>query len=494
MQGERRRLIVIGLDSASPGYLFGRCRRVMPNVDRLLRHAVRAPLRTTDPPISVPAWPVMFTGVDPGTLGLYGFRHRVDHSYTKTRGPVSTDLPVPTLWSLLSQNHRRVCVIGMPLGYPPPPVNGVYISDFLTPAGAHDFTFPEPLAGEIERKYGSYVFDVTFRAEERDQLYQDIVRMTQVRFAIAEDLYLREPWDVFAIHEIGTDRLHHAYTKYFDPDHLGYVPGNRFEHCLNEYYRVVDQGIGRILAHRDERTSVCIVSDHGSMPMAGCFCVNQWLAEKGYLSLGPVPVRGTALDAAVVDWSRTRAWGAGGYYARIFFNLKGREKEGIVAPADLPALRKQLELDLATIRKPDGTPFKTRVLDPVEIYHNVQGEPPDMMVYFDDLRWRSAGTLGHPTNFLRENDIGPDDAVHAVEGVFVLADSSVAGELVLPTQEILDVTPTLLALLGEALPKHLQGRPMGDALLAIVPRRAPEPGREAPSRVAGPDTGAATVR
>ena len=473
MVGERRRLIVIGLDSASPDYLFGRCRKVMPNLDLLLRRAVRAPLRTTDPPISVPAWPVMFTGVDPGTLGLYGFRHRIENSYTKTKGPVSTDIPVPTLWSLLSESARRVCVIGMPVGYPPPPVNGVYISDFLTPAGSRDFTYPEALAAEIEREYGPYVFDVTFRAEERDQLYRDIVRMTQVRFAIAEDLYLREPWDVFAIHEIGTDRLHHAYTKYFDPAHPGYVPGNRFEHCLSDYYRIVDQGIGRILSHRDTRTVVCIVSDHGSMPMAGCFCVNQWLAEKGYLALGPVAERGTPLDAAPVDWSRTQAWGAGGYYARIFFNVRGREKEGTVDPSDIPRLRERLERDLSAIRTPDGKPFGTRVLDPVTLYHQVRGEPPDLMVYFDDLRWRSAGTLGHPTNFLRENDIGPDDAVHAVEGIFVLADAAVTGEVELPPQDVIDLTPTLLALLGEPLPAHLQGKPMASALSYFDRGRGP---------------------
>ena len=352
-------------------------------------------------------------------------------------------------------------------------MNGVYISDFLTPAGSRDFTYPEALAAEIEREYGPYVFDVTFRAEERDQLYRDIVRMTQVRFAIAEDLYLREPWDVFAIHEIGTDRLHHAYTKYFDPAHPGYVPGNRFEHCLSDYYRIVDQGIGRILSHRDTRTVVCIVSDHGSMPMAGCFCVNQWLAEKGYLALGPVAERGTPLDAAPVDWSRTQAWGAGGYYARIFFNVRGREKEGTVDPSDIPRLRERLERDLSAIRTPDGKPFGTRVLDPVTLYHQVRGEPPDLMVYFDDLRWRSAGTLGHPTNFLRENDIGPDDAVHAVEGIFVLADAAVTGEVELPPQDVIDLTPTLLALLGEPLPAHLQGKPMASALSYFDRGRGP---------------------
>ncbi len=466
MSGPRRRLVVIGLDSGSPDYLFAKCRKVMPHLDRLLQRAVRSPLRTTDPPISVPAWPVMFTGVDPGSLGLYGFRHRQDHSYTKTYGPSSTTLPVPTIWKLLSDRGYRICIIGMPLGYPPPAVNGIYISDFLTPANARDFTYPATLADEIERKYGPYTLDVTFRAEERDQLYRDIVRMTQVRFALAEDLYQREPWDIFAIHEIGTDRFHHAYTQYFDPTHTKYQPGNRFEHCLEEYYRVVDQGIGRVLTHVDPDTTVCLVSDHGSMSMAGCFCINQWLAKKGYLALGPVARPGTPLDAAPVDWSRTQLWGAGGYYARIFFNVKGREPEGLIEPADVPALRERLIRDLGALRTPDGKPFTVRVLDPGATYHTVRGDPPDLMLYFGELAWRSAGTVGHPSDFLSENDTGPDDAVHATEGVFVLAHRTLAREVELPAQSIIDVTPTLLSLLGEPLPGHMQGKPMVAVLQA----------------------------
>lgn len=482
----RRRLIVIGLDSGSPDYLFDRCRKFMPHVDHLLRSAVRADLRTTDPPISVPAWPVMFTGVDPGSLGLYGFRSRKDHSYSTTYGPLSTTIPVPTLWHMLSEGGMRVCVIGMPVGYPPPKVNGIYISDFLTPAGARDFTYPPGLAEEIERKYGPYVFDVTFRAEERDQLYRDIVRMTQVRFAIAEELYLREKWDVFAIHEIGTDRLHHAYTKYFDPAHSSYVAGNRFEHVLEDYYRIVDQGIGRILAHADEATWVCIVSDHGSMPMAGCFCINQFLAKKGYLSLGPVERPSTPLESAPVDWKRTEAWGAGGYYARIFFNVRGRERDGIVDPKDLPRLRERLLEDLGSITTPDGRPFAVRVLEPNAIYRSVLGDPPDLMVYFDNLRWRSAGSVGHPTDFLLENDIGPDDAVHSIEGVFVLAGPQVGREVPVTGQAIVDVTPTLLELMGLPVAPHIQGRPMREVLReALGERAAPRLGK----RITEPERG-----
>jgi len=325
----------------------------MPNVRRLLARGAHSVLRSTDPPISIPSWPVMLTGVDPGTLGLYGFRHRKSFSYTETYGPTSK-LPVPSVWELFSSAGRRVCTIGMPLGYPPLPVNGLAISDFLTPAGATDWTYPPSLAHEIEGRYGHYRFDVTFRASERRQLYRDIVQMTQQRWAIAEDLYQREPWDVFAIHEIGVDRLHHAYTKYFDPSHQAFVPGNPFEHVVEEYYGIVDECIGRLLATAPEDAVVVIVSDHGSMPMAGCFCINSWLAERGYLKFRTVPTEPTPFEKCDVDWATTTVWGAGGYYARLFFNVRGRDPQGTVDPADVPALRARLLGQLGELKGPDG--------------------------------------------------------------------------------------------------------------------------------------------
>ena len=453
--------MIVGLDGVPPDFLFQRFRDVMPATSRLVEHGVRAALRTTDPPISVPAWPVMFTGVDPGTLGFYGFRHRTRNSYTETYVPRSDQTPVPTLWQLASETGRRVCVIGMPLGYPPPAVNGIFISDFLTPPGSRDFTYPPELGAELERAHGPYPFDVVFRSEERKDLFGQIVAMTETRFRIAEELYRREPWDLFAVHEIGTDRLNHAYWKYFDERHPEFVPGNPFAHVAREYYRVVDAGIARLLAVLREGTDVLIASDHGSMAMDGCFCVNQWLAEKGYLALhAPVAV-GTPLDKAPVAWERTAIWGSGGYYARIFFNLRGRESHGLVAAGQVPALRQRLERDLASIRDPSGRPLPIRILDPKTTYHEVRGDAPDLILYLGDLKWRSAGTMGHPGLFLRENDTGPDDAVHSWDGVFLWARPGETGAgIELSEQQIRDITPTVLRYLGIPRPAHIQGRPI----------------------------------
>ena len=472
-------LLIIGLDGVPPGFLFDRFLEQMPTVRRLIRKGVRATLRSTDPPISVPAWPVMFTGVDPGTLGLYGFRHRRPGSYTQMYIPTSRDLPVPTLWQILSDHGLRVGVIGMPPGYPPPPVNGIYISDFLTPAGSPVTTHPASLGSELEREFGPYQFDVTFRTHDRDDLPGQLRAMTRHRFQVAEALLARDRWDVFAVHEIGTDRLHHAFWKQLDPTHPEYVAGSPMERFGEEYYADLDAGIGRLIAAAGPDAEVLIVSDHGSMSMRGCFCVNQWLEGAGYLVLHrPAPAPGTPLEGVDVDWARTTAWAAGGYYARIFFNLVGRERDGVVPLGDVPALRDQLAADLARLVDPEGKPVPFQLLDPQSIYAARRGAAPDLLLYLDDLRLRAAGTMGHPDLFLAENDTGPDDAVHSFDGVFLLAGPGTDGPRELPPLAIRDVTPTILERLGLPVPEHVQGRPISGLDEPFAAAKVPtSPGR-----------------
>ncbi len=112
------RVLAIGLDSVPPSLLFDRFLPLMPNVRELLRRSVHGTLLSTDPPITVPAWAVMFSGMDPGSLGLYGFRHRRPGSYWDMYIPTSRTLLQPLVWDWLSRAGKRSCVIGMPPGTP----------------------------------------------------------------------------------------------------------------------------------------------------------------------------------------------------------------------------------------------------------------------------------------------------------------------------------------------------------------------------------------
>jgi len=453
------RLVVIGLDSVSPDLLYRRFAAETPHLQSLLARSARGTLWSCDPPITVPAWAVMFSGVDPGSLGLYGFRHRTPGSYNKMYIPDSRTPLRPMVWHTLSRLGRRVAVMGMPPGYPPPTLNGVAVGDFLTPDGANDWVSPASLRPELEAVAGGPFFDATFRVDDRATVAHDILQMTRRRWAVARHLWAKENWDLFAVHDIGPDRIHHAFWKYFDPSHPKHPVGSELEGVAREFYRLLDQEIGLFLDGVGPDVKILILSDHGSQPMDGCFCVNEWLIQHGYLTLKrPAPPQGIPLEQAEVDWSRTTVWGAGGYYARLFVNERGREPEGTVASTDREELMHRLTSQLAEVRTPSGAPLGVRLFTPQEVYREVRGDPPDFMAYFGDARWRSAGSVGHGRLFLEENDTGPDDAVHSFDGVIAYYDPRNPNASDLGVQKIVDVAPTVYHLLGAPAPEWVQGR------------------------------------
>ncbi|HTW56421.1 MAG TPA: alkaline phosphatase family protein [Thermoplasmata archaeon] len=458
------RVLVIGLDSESPWLLFDRFLPKMPRMQQLLKRCRFGTLKSIDPPITVPAWAVMFSGVDPGTLGVYGFRHRRPGTYWDQYIPTSRTIMKPMVWDRLSRLGKRVCVIGMPPGYPPPQINGVYISDFLTPDNAQDYVSPAFLKPEIDRVSGGYVFDVTFRADDRDRIGRELFEMTQKHFAVARHLWAKEKWDLFALHEIGPDRLHHTFWKFFDKAHPRFEANAKFLQLVEDYYAMLDHEIGQLLDLVPDDVRILVVSDHGSQAMMGCFCINEWLIQKGYLALkGPKPKAGTPIEEAQIDWSKTYAWGAGGYYARIFYNVKGREPSGIIPAGEVAAFEARLTADLKKIQKPDGTSMDVDVRLPRSIYKEVRGDSPDLMVYFANAAWRSAGTIGYDSLFLMENDTGPDDSVHSFDGVYALSAPTNGKTGKGPDERLIDVGPTLLALLGVPVPADIQGRAFANA-------------------------------
>jgi predicted AlkP superfamily phosphohydrolase/phosphomutase len=417
------RVAVIGLDCAEPSLVFDEWLDDLPNLRSLGRRGSWGTLRSVDPPITGPAWTCMTSGRDPGELGIYGFRNRIDHGYEAMATADARSVTVDRVWDRLGAEGRHVVVVGVPQTSPPPAVNGELVSCFLTADPRRDaYTHPPGLRRESEDLVGRYRVDVrNFRSDDRDRILAEIYAMTEQRFEVARHLLDTRDWDFFMLVEIGLDRLHHAFWRFLDTTHPRHEPGHRYAGVIRAYYQYLDDEIGELLERFDDDTTVLVVSDHGARAMEGAVCVNEWLVREGYLVLRqpvppgrPVPFRD--LD---IDWSRTRAWGEGGYYCRLCLNVRGREPEGIVEPADYDALRDELAAGLEALPGPDGQPLGTHAHRPEDLWRERRGIPPDLVVYFADLAWRSNGSLGHGSIWTFENDTGPDDANHAQHGLWM---------------------------------------------------------------------------
>ncbi|MCL4216479.1 MAG: alkaline phosphatase family protein [Candidatus Hydrogenedentes bacterium] len=453
------KVLVIGLDCAAPRFVFGPDAFHLPNIQGLMRDGLWGQLRSCDPPITVPAWACMTSSKDPGALGCYGFRNRKDYSYDSLITATSSAIQEPRVWDVLSRAGKKVCVVGVPQTYPVRPVNGWLVAGFLAPGMDVEYAYPKSLKRELETELGEVIFDVhDFRTEDKDALLKRIYRLMENRFAVARHLMSSKPWDFFMLVEMGVDRLHHAFWRFCDPGHPKFEPDNPYRQVFEAYYTAVDAEIGKLLALVDDDTAVAVVSDHGARAMHGGFCINQWLINEGHLVLKNELSGRTRIEDCTIDWSKTRAWSTGGYYARVFLNVEGRELEGIITPGEYERFRDMLMRQIIALPGPDGAPMGNKVFRPEDIYKQVNGIAPDLLVYFGDLSWRSVGTVGFDTVYTFDNDTGPDDANHDYYGIFILNDRTGGPSGERKNLNLMDVAPTILSQQGVPVPTDMQGK------------------------------------
>ncbi|NPA85091.1 MAG: nucleotide pyrophosphatase [Crenarchaeota archaeon] len=414
------KLFVLGLDSMPPKYFYDKAEELFPSIAPYIKASARWRMKSCYPPITVPAWMVMFTGKTPGELGVYGFRHRkpgsfdyyiVDSRYFKAKA----------LWDVAAELGKRSALFGVPPTYPPKPIYGYLVTDFTTPSAASNWAYPPTLRMELERRVGKPVFDIKYKSFDKPAVKKDLLEMLDNHLKIVEYIMKNKKWDLFIHVEISVDRAHHAFLKYFEKEHPRYEENEELN-VIPEVYKRIDEWFSKMLEGPLKDAVVVFLSDHGIKPLKGTFAINEWLREKGFLALKREPRPGEGLTEDMVDWSKTYAWAWGGYYSRVFVNLEGREKHGVVKPEDYEAVVEDLRRELKAVRGPQGEPWENEVYKPEELYPAVRGDAPDLMAFFDNLNWKPIATLGYDSLYLDRDDRGADDAVHDWYGITAVYD------------------------------------------------------------------------
>jgi predicted AlkP superfamily phosphohydrolase/phosphomutase len=448
--------MLIGLDCVPPSLAFERYSALMPCLTALRERGAWGRLRSTTPPITVPAWTAMVSGRDPGELGLYGFRQRPAGSYA-LRMVDSRDVRCERVWDLLARHGKRSSLLFVPPSYPPFAVQGELVSCFLAPDAAVEHTYPPRLGAELALRFGAYVPDVNVRAGAGEQLLREISEMTRQHFAIARHVWSTRDPELMMLVEIGPDRLHHAFYAELDPEHPRHDPSSPLRDAGERYYALLDRELSALLALADEDTAIIVASDHGARPLRGCFLINQWLMEQGLLRLKGGLAEAAPLSPELVDWPRTRVWAEGGYYARVFLNVRGREPEGCVPADEADALRLQLRAALSAVCGPEGERWHNQVEAPQRLYRAVRGDAPDLLALFDDLNVRALSLVGAASCYAPRDPRGGDAANHDYDGVLALAGAGVTARGDLGTCQIQDVGASVLALFDVARPSDWLG-------------------------------------
>src|SRR3972149_8841061 len=250
------RLLVIGLDCVPPEFVFERF--AMPHLRALMRRGSYGP------------------------LGISGFRNRQDYTYEGLGIANSPAAREPAIGARLPAPGRQVILVGVPPSFPPRPVNGVMVSCFLTPSAKSEYTHPAALKPELEARFGEYLFDVAdFRPDDKAALLRRAFAVSEQKFAIVRHLMTTRPWDFCMFVDMGPDRLHHGFWKYWDRAHVKHEPGNPFLRAFPEYYAYLDEQIGALLEVVADDVAVLVVSEHGAKRRDGATCVHQRAGRGG---------------------------------------------------------------------------------------------------------------------------------------------------------------------------------------------------------------------
>ncbi len=457
------RVIVIGLDCAPPALVFDRLAHRLPFLRAMGRRGVSGALRSIVPPITVPAWAAMVSGKDAGQLGIYGFRDRIA-GQRGLRTVTSDDVRVARVWDRLAERGLSSTVLFAPPLFPIPSSSmtqsDVRVACMLAPSDASSIAHPPDLPAWVQARGldpRCLRADVETEDERSPETLLGALEAQVMRhFDLAERLLTERPTDFFMMVEMATDRLHHGLWPALDPSDPRHGRFRPYARRAEDLYVLLDQRIARIAELAPDATLV-VVSDHGARSIEGGIYVNEVLRRAGLLVLHDAPPAGTPLSRANVDWERTRAWGEGGYYARIFVN--DARAGGPVR--DRASVIGELERVLSDVRAEDGSALASRIVRPDRAFAATEGQPPDLLSFFGDLSHRSLGTVGSESIHASPDEVdgggGRGGCNHHWDGI-VLARSPSIEPRALEGASLLDIGPTLLSAMGLDVPSDWQGQ------------------------------------
>ncbi|MFQ5496246.1 MAG: alkaline phosphatase family protein, partial [Phycisphaerae bacterium] len=262
----------------------------------------------------------------------------------------------------------------------------------------------------------------------------------------------------------GTDRIQHMFWRYLDdvhPAHHGQARVQRRD-AIEALYERMDALVGKTMERCANDTVLMVISDHGFNTFRRGVDWNRWLEENGYLTLH-ADGRGKKYLAGV-DWSRTRAYALG--LAGIWLNVKGRESQGIVEPAEADALRTELCKKLTGL--PDAEKNRVAVSRAFNAHETYIGpnrtEAPDIIVgYARGYRasWETA--VGQPTDKVFHDNAKAWSGDHCIDPKLVPGVLFCNRRIKSDRPRLVDIAATVLELFGVAVPSIMDGRPIGVA-------------------------------
>ncbi|WP_254765710.1 alkaline phosphatase family protein [Salinilacihabitans rarus] len=419
------RVAFVGIDGV-PYSLLSDNPELFPNFAALADEGTAGEISSIVPPESSACWPSLTTGVNPGETGVYGFQDREVGTY-ETYVPMGREVQAPRVWDRVEEANRRATVMNVPVTFPPQRDVQRMVSGFLSP-GLEKAAYPDDVREYLDSI--GYRIDVDPKLgheEDKTDFVEDAHATLDARFEAFEHYVEEDDWDLFFGVFMTTDRVNHFLFKDYERD-------GEYKEAFLEFYRKVDEYVGRLREALADDVTLIVASDHGFTSLDYEVHFNEWLREQGWLSFRTDDPE--ELDD-VADETTAYSFIPG----RFYVNLEGREPRGTVPEAEYDDVRDELKAMLETLEGPDGRQVVDRVVEKEEVFRGDHDEiAPDLVAI-------PTKGFDFKAGFRADSEVfatGPRNGMHSFDDTALFVDDP---DATLDGADLYDIAPTILDLM-----------------------------------------------
>ncbi|MFQ3293208.1 MAG: putative AlkP superfamily phosphohydrolase/phosphomutase [Halobacteriales archaeon] len=419
------RVAFFGIDGV-PYSLLSEHRDEFEHLAALADEGSAGPIDSIVPPESSACWPALTTGKNPGETGVYGFQDREVNSYD-TYVPMGRDVQVDRLWDRVQDSGRQATVMNVPVTFPPQRNVQRMVSGFLSP-GIDKAATPDDLRDHLESI--DYRIDTNAKLghnEDKSEFIDNAHATLDARYEAFEQYVEADDWDLFFGVFMTTDRVNHFLFKDYERD-------GEYKEEFIEFYRKVDEYLGKLRAKLPDDVTMIVASDHGFTSLDYEVHFNEWLRQEGWLSYKDDDHE--ELGDIADD---TKAYSL--IPGRFYINLDGREPRGSVSEDDYEDVRQELKEALLDLEGPDGKPVADRVVEKEDAFRGDHDAiAPDLVVIPNHGFDLKAGFKGDEDVFGQ----GPRNGMHSFGNASLFVEDPSAR---IEDADLFDIAPTILDLM-----------------------------------------------